>query len=683
MKALAFSNNDLAIVAWTFDTKLRNCVGFAIYRHDMQSGVEQVLPAMARFQGQTGTGLTTEQAPVQKFWWKDLYARRGGVYRYRIVPLAGTIGALKPMAGVAPLVSNVVTITHARGKFSSFFNRGILATQAVARALGQPPSQQKLVRRISDVNDDLRKRLMGEIFDGLTALLSRSDASGGNSDILSALYELNDPEGLEVRLHGADKSLGRTRSVVLGNEVTAAKKGTPAVMDVYSQNRQKLKDAGATVIDRFLNPGQIPHNKFVVLRTGGKPQAVVMGSTNWTMNALAAQTNNALIIDSPAVAQAYEDYWTRLQDDTDAAHGDPKQLQSKDFRSANAAHNAQSIAKPIALEDGSGEVEVFFSPNMPTLLPKKPNMPGDMGRVFELIKNAKQAVLFLAFDPGNNSILDAAGKAQKANPDLFVRGALTSAPRASNFAIAAGAAGDKTAAKTPSSVQVVGEAGGARKKGQKPTKGTKAPGPISSHAVPAGAVTKDDAFGAWQAELLKAGFAIIHDKIVVIDPFSDDCVVVCGSHNLGYRASHNNDENMVIVRGHRGLAEAYACHVLDVYDHYAWRYWLSKMPDTFGKPLEANDAWQDRYILNKQVKSAEMRFWMAAVPTTELKPSATIKTSDIVPDGATPPPAAAPGAAVAVPPAAPPAAKPKRKAPVKKKAPAKKKAPIKKAKRKT
>ena len=42
-------------------------------------------------------------------------------------------------------------------------------------------------------------------------------------------------------------------------------------------------------------------------------------------------------------------------------------------------------------------------------------------------------MLFLAFDPGNNSILDAAGKALAKNPDLFVRGALTSAQRATQF----------------------------------------------------------------------------------------------------------------------------------------------------------------------------------------------------------------------------------------------------------
>jgi hypothetical protein len=99
---------------------------------------------------------------------------------------------------------------------------------------------------------------------------------------------------------------------------------------------------------------------------------------------------------------------------------------------------------------------------------------------------------------------------------------------------------------------------------------------------------------------------------VVIDPFSDNCTVVTGSHNLGFRASHNNDDNLVVIRGHRGLAEGYACHVLDIYDHYAWRYWLKEYPKDFGKPLETDDKWQARYILRPNVKSPELRFWLAA-----------------------------------------------------------------------
>jgi hypothetical protein len=47
-------------------------------------------------------------------------------------------------------------------------------------------------------------------------------------------------------------------------------------------------------------------------------------------------------------------------------------------------------------------------------------------------------------------------------------------------------------------------------------------------------------------------------------PFSDDCVVMTGSHNLDHKPSFNNDENLVIVKGYRGLAEDYATHVLDI-----------------------------------------------------------------------------------------------------------------------
>ena len=77
MPAIAFSNNDIALVAWTFDRHLDGCLGFAIHRIDT-SGKDTVLPALARFATQDKNArLTTEQAPVQKFWWKDLFAKRG------------------------------------------------------------------------------------------------------------------------------------------------------------------------------------------------------------------------------------------------------------------------------------------------------------------------------------------------------------------------------------------------------------------------------------------------------------------------------------------------------------------------------------------------------------------------------------------------------------------------------
>src|SRR4030081_9933 len=94
MPAVAFSNNDIAVVAWTFDKHLDGCLGFAVIQIDVDANnKETVLPALARFENQDKSlKLTTEQAPIQKFWWKDLFARRGGTYQYRIVPMGGTPG---------------------------------------------------------------------------------------------------------------------------------------------------------------------------------------------------------------------------------------------------------------------------------------------------------------------------------------------------------------------------------------------------------------------------------------------------------------------------------------------------------------------------------------------------------------------------------------------------------------
>jgi phosphatidylserine/phosphatidylglycerophosphate/cardiolipin synthase-like enzyme len=604
-KALAFSNNDIAVFAWSYEKKLNGCLGFAVYRGDMHAGTWEALPALARFAATAdGNSETTEQAPVQKYWWKDLGARRGGMFRYRIVPMGGTPGALRPLDGVEPLVTNPVAITPDRGQFKAYFNRGILATQSVAHALGTP-SVDRLMRHIEDPQDKLRQALEGELADALVELLDRADDKG--DDLRAALYELHDPKGLEIRLQAKDRGSATARSVILGNEREAANKttGDPATDDKFSDDRDALKAAGVPVVDRILPASHIPHNKFLVLKEADKPVAVLTGSTNWTMNALAAQTNNALIIESPAVAAYYSAYWDELERDTGSATRGEEAWQGPTLRAWVQQHNADVLKLPVKLEDGSATVQMLFSPNTNKSISSPPReKPADVNYLFDLIKGAKQAILFLAFEPGNNSILDAAGEALRVKPSLFVRGALTSASNAQNFKAALQGGQDtqpEGRGKNPG-VAAIGES--AQNKGV-----------ADFRVIPATAVNKGDAFGAWEAELNKAGFAIIHDKILVIDPFSDDCVVVTGSHNLGYRASHNNDENMVVVRGHRALAEAYACHVLDVYDHYAWRWWLNQNPAQFGKPLDPTDAWQDRYIKNGQVTAAELQFWLSAEPS--------------------------------------------------------------------
>ncbi|MHC2437472.1 phospholipase D-like domain-containing protein [Bradyrhizobium sp. USDA 4451] len=609
MKAVAFSNNDMAVVAWTFGGKLKDCLGFAVHRIDVKAGTETVLPALATFKGeQASEGRTTADDPVQKFFWKDVFAKRGGTYKYKIVPMTGAPGKLTPMP-FGPLISNQVQLSPNYGTLSAYFNRGILATQATAHKLtdGSPAGAMVdvLKERIVKIGDQLRVDLAGDMIKALTTL--PDEALTSNGELLLALYEFQDPELIQ---HFA--ALHSRGSLILSNMPSGSKKTGDLTNDAYAEERQQIKAAGLTVIDRFMPSNSIGHNKFQVL-VNGTPQAVLFGSTNCTSNALCAQTNNTIIARSPAMAQAYADYWQRLKQDTVPSGNNGKAQQGAALRGTDGTK-----LPTITLEDNSGTVDLWFSPNTPQRRASKPGpnepTPPDMQMVFDAIAGAKQAIVFLVFEPGSPSIIDKIVDALKAKPSLFVRGAVTAPQASGDFAvgITGGGAGTKPAK---------------RQKGDPPL-------PEDYRVIHTRGVTKSDAFGQWEAELNQAGHAVIHDKIVVIDPFADDCVVITGSHNLGYKASYNNDENMAIIRGHRAIAEAYAAHCLDVYDHYAWRYWLQTSPNTAWHFLATDDSWQNSYFsADNQVKSAELSFWLSATPAAEALPTPVDQSSTRVRPG--------------------------------------------------
>jgi phosphatidylserine/phosphatidylglycerophosphate/cardiolipin synthase-like enzyme len=213
--------------------------------------------------------------------------------------------------------------------------------------------------------------------------------------------------------------------------------------------------------------------------------------------------------------------------------------------------------------------------------------------------------------PGSPSIINAISEAQGDNANLFVRGAVTDPKAAGEF-----------------STQLF------HLTGKKP----------DATVVPAEGIK--DQFSFWEHELLKdpAGHAIIHDKIVVIDPFSPNCTVVTGSHNLGYRASYCNDENMLIITGKRKLAEAYAAHVLDVYDHYRFRYQVQQLKVKAWSGLETTDSWQDKYFAKNTPYQKEAAFWQIGMsPSAPVLPATTVSlTSTTQTDGESEPASPAP-----------------------------------------
>jgi phosphatidylserine/phosphatidylglycerophosphate/cardiolipin synthase-like enzyme len=97
----------------------------------------------------------------------------------------------------------------------------------------------------------------------------------------------------------------------------------------------------------------------------------------------------------------------------------------------------------------------------------------------------------------------------------------------------------------------------------------------------------------------------------VIDPNGDNPIVITGSHNFSAAASGKNDENMVIIRGDKELAKAYAVNVQSVYDHYNFRA-VAKTMQEEGKNvidvMKDPKSWQKAWFQGE--KALELNFWL-------------------------------------------------------------------------
>ncbi len=586
--AVAFANNDVITVAWSYGFRPKNCMGFAVYRIDGK-GKESPLPSHAVFKGETiEPGQTTEDYPIQKFYWKDVYARLEAEktgnrkFRYKVVPLEGTPGNLKKMT-LPQLISNEVEISsQVSHGIHAYFNRGLISTQRVSRALKGKTDPQSLKDHIVNMKDELRASLSGDMVEALTEFVQRAKTSGR---IYAALYELKDEELIETL-----EKIGKRLHIVLSNSIETDLE-TKEKSDGNAPARARLELTAGEKLDRIMPNGHIGHNKFLVyVDKAGKPRAVLFGSTNWTSTGLCAQTNNTLVIEDAKLATRYLDYWKQLASDTKDAAGAAKSLQATALRTWDASGKKIKLSDAVSLES-------WFSPNTPKARSSnkaKEKRPVDMEAVVKRINAAEQAILFLAFYPGAPSIANWSADALKKNKALFVRGCVTNKSASEGFYY-----------------ELKGMAPPVKAKGEK--KAIKQdPRVIGAEAfdgkiIPVG----------WQKEILKAGFAIIHDKVMVIDPFSDKCVVITGSHNLGNKASFDNDENLAIIEGDKKLATAYATHILDVYDHFSWRYKVKREGEKGAdQSLKSTpDAWLDQYFeRDGTIKSAQLKFWLSAVP---------------------------------------------------------------------
>jgi phosphatidylserine/phosphatidylglycerophosphate/cardiolipin synthase-like enzyme len=571
IKLTAYTNCDDVQLFWRItvngvaDAAIPGCLGFTIERRRRQDNGEwapvEILrnrvafvdhPEPSAFEDPKDLSRPSNLWPFQRYEWTDHGANSGQTVSYRIsavgLPTGGTAGITVLQAIVDTGWTEEIRVDVATSnEVEASFNRGFVMSQFISRIARENNwTATDIKAHIKELDEPLRRFLSGELRLALLRLIDEVIASP-LLELYAALYELSDKELID-RI----KKLGVRAHIVLANGSNSKKD-----VDQNCEARTALKKAKVDVHDRLLGNKGLGHNKFVVVvrKKDQSPLKAWTGSTNWTPSGLCTQVNNGLLIKNPAVAQLFLDQWHRL---ADAGGNFPLELVSENAKSPRSV----------------GDLEVWFT--RVRNKSKKNTGPGiDIQGLSDLVKSAKSMILYVMFQPGPEPLTTILQRAAQ----VYTRGVVSTVigSNIENFmlnGVNAQSRSYRTALIQPDGVA--------------------------------------QSFSNWVAEVTRAqflprakqkypgiGHAITHSKMIVIDPFSEDCKVITGSHNFSSAASEQNDENFVVVYRNKALAEAYAVACLATYQHYAWRAYV-KSRKANGKSvwshLSTDPSWQQSYL---------------------------------------------------------------------------------------
>lgn len=92
--------------------------------------------------------------------------------------------------------------------------------------------------------------------------------------------------------------------------------------------------------------------------------------------------------------------------------------------------------------------------------------------------------------------------------------------------------------------------------------------------VSAGAYLGSGEYRTWVAKALdrmNGHVDYVHTKLMLVDPLSEDPIVVTGSGNWSDESCTENDENMVVIRGDKRVADIYLTEYMRLFNHYRLR----------------------------------------------------------------------------------------------------------------
>lgn len=518
----------------------KGLLGFSIERVDQATQERKWMEGYKVFRSlipdpKPSTQVSTYDHPVQSLVWDDFTAEHGHGYEYVFHPFKGTPAS--PDRTTAPVSIVIKTEPLSAGEHDIFFNRGVTAGQFYANKFhNKPPDKQPTPKEKAEAYAWLSRDLDEALIDFIKCAKTGDAIRGcfyefAFQPVLKELKKAID-RGVDVKLIVDMKVNEHTIQPTPKNKLKkpAFVKSTPREDNLEAIGKAKLPDTA--IIKREARRDDIHHNKFMVLlkgKTARKPTEVWTGSTNLTDGGIYGQANVGHRVRNEQTARLFVDYWNLLASDPGAPTDATKNPLNIEFLQKVAA----LTPAPTKLSEIPAGITPLFSP--------RSNMtPIDL--YVQMLAEAKSLSCgtFAFGIPFEFS--KAIGANTKSGPLCFL---------------------------------LLEE-----KYQPKPTKAH--PGPVvylnsKNNTYKAAGSELHTALGRWVAETnnkkigLNQHVVYTHLKFILTDPLGPDPIVVTGSANFSQASTIENDENMILIRGDRRVADIYFTEFNRLWGHYYYR----------------------------------------------------------------------------------------------------------------
>jgi len=554
MRARAIAGTYIVTLAWDFqaahEAKREGLMGFAIERTEFKDGeiVERYwMRGIKRFRDKdrglaAGTPVSTADHPVQSFQWADYTAQTDRHYRYRIVPVYGSVKNLL-LDEASAVTLDVATevefllkpdVDNDTARHDIYFNRGVIGSQAFARRFNNADP-----KNASPQSEEM-KWLSRGLYEALMTFIGL--ASDHRFSLRAALYEF----------HYQPVANAFAKAVEAGADVKIVYDG---VSSYKHDNELTIANAGldqmGAVKARTVSEG-IRHNKFIVLLKNNKPIAVWTGSTNISEGGIFGHSNVGHIVWDKTVAKAYFKYWARLEENLTPSKLRAPNRTASPLPTGRPEPNSITPVFSARDEKDSSETIQWYADRMAEATELVCfTVAFNIDKVFQQVLNRDNDVLrYVVKD-------DDLGDGEKITRDrdvLFAAGGYLGNGALVNF--------------------------------------------VEERGNP---LNRND---------------YIHDKFMLIDPLSDDPLVVTGSANFSQPSQRTNDENMLVIRGDTRVADIYFGEFMRIFDHHYARYLVKKLSETDKHDPEAGYLkekpadWVSAHFNPESYKSKRRRYFV-------------------------------------------------------------------------